>query len=928
MSRYFRKIVSLMLVTFTLSAVFLCGTLTAAAEEKPPYIASGKCGSADINDIEYYVFDDGSIAFFLAGTNGVIRDYYPSGTNPTAPWYDLGSQAVMASFQSTKIAIESGITAIGAYDFYLPSELTGMLKPILRTGSIDLPDSLTTIGEHAFENQIKLEKITFPKNLTTIGTDAFKGCTLLYGIDYYGDPSHLAWTVGTPFSQNVTLHIKPEYADQLNTLNQQYQPYNITVEANLHSTIQGDGIERNINISMGQENSGVFGGAAPFVIVGTFSGQKKSVTYGNNGFATAVRIGTQASGYQYYIHENNNSKNLYAVVVNSGAGFVESLDSSNPCALKLELSHEYIGKNIVKVKYKLTNPTNATIDNIQLGSAGDVKIGADDYASIKPLTDDHNDQVGFYMTSSKEYDTVGTNSATLGFIGKGVEGSYESATYFYGPVFANANQSSAGAFRHRLFANRIFDPGTGAIDSGELEQTNGKYPDSGMSYFWNVGSLAPSESRDYAVLFSVYGSEDSNNGHEMVEEIDKTYYTVTWDYNFDGDNNAATNPDDSYKVLVENGTDIPMYAAEAPKKPRTISMDYTFDKWVLTSGNIPTCTGDTTFYAVYTEKPEIFFKGHSLTLRGDIGIYFYVKVEGAGITPQSIMNGTNSIDFAFSWNTTPAPYTNLSVDNMTLDKAYYEAHPECYDNVPTSDTYGLFKIKCNTAVAEMSCIVHASAIVTDSSNSVIYTDSDDYCVRNYALTIIGDSVKYGTKLVDLAKAMLDYGAKAQVVFGIATDSPANDGVSYTMQNVTPEMIETAITAANPAPNQSQSTMTTNTDIFGCQYVGSTVVFLTKTSLRHYYTVDNQTDYNNNKNSTGNFVLHEEKAPYMYFELSDIPAKEMDELQLFSIANQKYYYSALDYSKNILRNSNADTATKNLAKATYWYNHYANLYYET
>jgi hypothetical protein len=149
-----------------------------------------------------------------------------------------------------------------------------------------------------------------------------------------------------------------------------------------------------------------------------------------------------------------------------------------------------------------------------------------------------------------------------------------------------------------------------------------------------------------------------------------------------------------------------------------------------------------------------------------------------------------------------------------------------------------------------------------------------------------------------------------------------------MEDVTPEKIEAAITAANPAPNQSQSTMTTNTDKFGCQYVGSTVVFLTKTSLRHYYTVDNQTDYNNNKNSTGIFVLHEEKAPYMYFELSDIPAKEMDELQLFSIANQKYYYSALDYSKNILRNSNADTATKNLAKATYWYNYYANIYYET
>ena len=924
MHQFSRRLIGMLLAVLLLTSLFSVCSFSADEVEKPPYITHGTCGDPTKTDVEYYVFDDGSIAFFKTGTSGVIKDYEPEGGMPSAPWYDLTVQTTAATFQSTKIAFESGITTIGAYDFYLPSSLTGMLKPMLRTGSIEFPDSLTTIGAHAFENQMKLEKLTFPQNLTTIGEDAFKGCTALYGIDYYGDPSRLTWNVGTAFSQLVTVHIKPAYESQLDSLNRTYQQYNITFVANLHSTIEGDGIERNINISMGQENSGVFGGAAPFVIVGTFFGQKKSVTYGSNGFATAIKVGDQ-----YYLLENNSSKNLYAPVIKTG-GYVDTLDKTQQSPLQLELSHEYIGKNIVKVKYKLTNSGSTTISNFKLGSTGDIKIGADDYAAIHPLKE-NGTQIGFYMTSTKDYDTDDNgNAATLGFIAKNVAGSSANATYYFGPVAANSTGSATGAYRHRLFPERIFSQGTGAT-SVELTQTT----DSGVSYYWDIDKIDAGESKEYAVLFSVYGSNTTaateNQGQEMVTEKEKTYHTVTWDYNFDGDYNAATNSGDSYKMLVEHidGTKIPFYPAETPQKPRTVEAEFTFKKWVtgqngteVTSTTMPQCSGgDATFYAEYEQHNEVFFKKHSLTLQGDIGIYFYVNVAAAGLTPSQIQDGSHSISFSFSWKTTPAPYSDLTQYNITLNAANYSS---LYD---TSE--GMFKIKCDTAVAEMSCIVHASAIVTNTTNNnVVYTDSDDYSVREYALTIIDDPSTYGSNLVNLAKAMLDYGAKAQTVFGIATGSPANEGVDYTMADVTPETIDNAVKSANPLVNEGngQSVMTENTDAFGCDYAGATVVFLTKTTLRLYYTVNNQGLYDTYKNTTVNFTNNEEKAPYMMFELSNIAASQLDTLQTLTIAGQTYHYSVLDYSKNVLNNPKANTANKNLAKATYWYNYFANLYF--
>ncbi len=458
--------------------------------------------------------------------------------------------------------------------------------------------------------------------------------------------------------------------------------------------------------------------------------------------------------------------------------------------------------------------------------------------------------------------------------------------------------------------------------NGETIRTNKVFQGLHPSY-GNIAGSVPTRPDDENYRYTFSGWTDGTNVYAPDAELpavtgDITYtatytrreltpYYITW-LNDDGTVLAT----DSFFY-----GDIPEYTGATPQKS-TDPMKYTFTGW---TPEISEVTGNAEYTATYS--PKKLFAGHSLSLQGDIGIYFYLDVTAAGITPEDIIGGNNSIAINYSWKTSPAPYTDLSLDNIVLDKAYCEANPDAFDSNYSNPTGGLFKVKCNTAVAEMSCIVNADADVKDGSGTTVYTEDNDYSVRDYGMYIINNPDKFGSDLVNLAKAMLDYGAKAQVVFGIATDSPANADVDYTMQNVTPAMIEEAVSAANSG--LSQSDMRANTGSFGAQYYGTTIVYLTKTTLRHYYTVTNQSSFDAAKNNTGSFVFSDKKDPYMMFELSNIAANQLDTLQPLTIGGQTYYYSVLDYSKSILSNANSTQANRELAAATYWYNHFANIY---
>ena len=205
--------------------------------------------------------------------------------------------------------------------------------------------------------------------------------------------------------------------------------------------------------------------------------------------------------------------------------------------------------------------------------------------------------------------------------------------------------------------------------------------------------------------------------------------------------------------------------------------------------------------------------------------------------------------------------------------------------------------------------------------------SDTYSVRQYADVILSDSFASsytGTgsrsyeNLKTLIQTMLDYGAKAQVQFARNTDNLANKDIDYAMSNVSADMI-----TATP------SNMRSGLDAYGLEYAGTTIVYLTKTSMRHYYKIVDQEKFDAVKDNItfeGEKVGYTERNGEIYFEHADIAAADLDELYTLKIGDSEYQYSVLDYVRECLSSPNAPYATVQLVMATYWYNQAANAYF--
>ena len=213
----------------------------------------------------------------------------------------------------------------------------------------------------------------------------------------------------------------------------------------------------------------------------------------------------------------------------------------------------------------------------------------------------------------------------------------------------------------------------------------------------------------------------------------------------------------------------------------------------------------------YTDTKETdreYFVGHSLSLNGDIGVNFYLD-----LTDREIADGAK-VDFAWTVNGTE------KTSSVTLS---------------ADDKYACgYKATCNVAVAEMTYDVTATLSI---GGEVIKTDT--YSVKNYADTIL-TSDDFRTKyiaekgeekydqLVALVKTMLDYGSKAQLTFDRNTDALANGGTDYFTDTVNASDIASTM-----------SNMTENLSSYGLEYTGTTIVYLTETSIRHYYTITDQ-----------------------------------------------------------------------------------------
>ena len=164
-----------------------CHSLIEVINKSSLNIVAGSEDNGDIGKYAKHIITDesqsaiktvGDYIFYDDGTDVYLVKYIGSDAEITLPEYDGGKEygiwkyAFYDNDTITSIEIPDSVTSIGNLAFAYCSSLT----------SIEIPDSVTSIGGDAFSGCSSLASITIPNSVTSIGSYAFAGCYSLASI--------------------------------------------------------------------------------------------------------------------------------------------------------------------------------------------------------------------------------------------------------------------------------------------------------------------------------------------------------------------------------------------------------------------------------------------------------------------------------------------------------------------------------------------------------------------------------------------------------------------------------------------------------------------------------------------------------------------------------------------------------------------------
>lgn len=337
-------------------------------------------------------------------------------------------------------------------------------------------------------------------------------------------------------------------------------------------------------------------------------------------------------------------------------------------------------------------------------------------------------------------------------------------------------------------------------------------------------------------------------------------------------------------------------------KPEDLTMtDFRFTGW-YTDNTFATLfdfntriTKDITLYAGWAKDlSSSVFKGYTLSLQGDIAVNFYT------ILPEA--NANND-------------YLKFTVNGISGSQKVYLKDSETI--VSDGNTYHVFK--CRVPAKNMTSKITAELYV----NGEVLA-SNEYSVKEYALYIFEHENKY-QKAIPLVRAMLNYGAYAQLYFNCNTDDLANAGIDNTGYSLNDAVFS--------KPYDSGKTKLPN----GLTFSGVSATFESDTILKLRFT-RSQTYYYYTfilKDGTNETVITPEyNGNEVLIKITNIPAHKLDyDFEIDIVVdgdNTKYrvVYSPMTYAYNIITREKDAVRTdelKNLMKSFYLYNKEAKKY---
>lgn len=282
-------------------------------------------------------------------------------------------------------------------------------------------------------------------------------------------------------------------------------------------------------------------------------------------------------------------------------------------------------------------------------------------------------------------------------------------------------------------------------------------------------------------------------------------------------------------------------------------------------------------------ESEATVGGYTLSLDGDIGVNYYLSLS------DEIMNDPDAyVQFTFEDGTSEFVPVSEGIEKTVDGKTYY-------------------MFSCDVAAKEINDEVKAQVVNGDGISSKTYS----YSVKKYAEQILANEASYSKELVELVKAMLNYGSYAQQLFAYKTADLANNGLDISMDAVSiGEEFEYELTG----------------EVDGIDYYGASLVLKSETSIRYYFKLTGDKDISNYTFVSNGEVLDAVEANGIYYvTIADIAAKDLGDMYSIEVYDNvddnkamSVKFGAMTYAQQVLASDEQSEELKNVVCALYLY----------